>query len=49
MIPSDLLGYGDPDMPADPALYRLKTMSLHVAEMLDIEKVDRCLAVGHDW
>ncbi|KAJ5640114.1 epoxide hydrolase [Penicillium longicatenatum] len=49
VIAPDLLGYGDTDKPTDPASYRLKSMSLHMAEILDIEKVDRCLAVGHDW
>lgn len=49
VIAPDLLGYGDTDKPADPASYRLKSMSLHMAEILDIEKVQRCVAVGHDW
>lgn len=47
MVALDLLGYGDTDKPADP-VYHLKTMSLHLAEILD-KKVGRCLAVGHDW
>ncbi|KAJ6115381.1 epoxide hydrolase, partial [Penicillium sp. IBT 16267x] len=48
VVAPDLLGYGDTDKPADPS-YRMKSMSLHMAEILDIEKVERCLAVGHDW
>ncbi|KAJ5204661.1 epoxide hydrolase [Penicillium cinerascens] len=49
VIAPDLLGYGDTDKPADPTSYRLKSMSIHMAEILDIEKVQRCVAVGHDW
>lgn len=48
MVAPDLLGYGDTDKPADPVFCHLKTMSLHLAEILD-KKVGRCLAVGHDW
>ncbi|KAL5357562.1 putative epoxide hydrolase [Aspergillus floccosus] len=49
IIAPDLLGYGDTDKPTDPAAYRLKTMSGHMAEILDIEGVERAIAVGHDW
>ncbi|ORY68268.1 putative epoxide hydrolase [Pseudomassariella vexata] len=49
VIVPDLLGYGDTDKPEDVASYRLKSMSLHMAEILDIEGVPRCIAVGHDW
>ena len=49
VIAPDLLGYGDTDKPQDVACYRLKSMSLHMAEILDLEGVSRCIAVGHDW
>ena len=49
VIAPDLLGYGDTDKPQDVAFYRLKSMSLHMAEILDLEGVSRCIAVGHDW
>ncbi|KAI0533359.1 Alpha/Beta hydrolase protein [Xylaria digitata] len=49
IIAPDLLGYGDSSKPADPAAYRMKSMALHMAELLDIENVSRCVAVGHDW
>ena len=49
IIAPDLLGYGDTDKPTDLDAYRLKTMSFHMAEILDIENVERCIVVSHDW
>lgn len=49
VIVPDLLGYGDTDSPANVEAYRMKTMSQHVAEILDREGVSRCVAVSHDW
>lgn len=49
VIAPDLLGYGDTDSPDDVALYRMETMSHHMATILDRQGVARCIAVGHDW
>lgn len=49
VIAPDLLGYGDTDAPDNIASYRMVTMSLHMAEILDLEGVSSCIAVGHDW
>ena len=49
IVAPDLLGYGDTEMPADVKKYRMKTMAGHMIELLDIEKVQQCIAVGHDW
>ncbi|KAK3299658.1 putative epoxide hydrolase [Chaetomium fimeti] len=49
VIVPDLLGYGDTDAPADVDAYRMKTMTQHIAEILDREGVSRCFAVSHDW
>lgn len=49
IIAPDLLGYGDTDKPSDPSAYRQKIMAGHMVEILDIEKIDRAIAVGHDW
>ncbi|OQD80025.1 hypothetical protein PENANT_c040G02023 [Penicillium antarcticum] len=49
VIAPDLLGYGDTDKPTDQTSYRLNSMSYHMAEILDIENVERCVALGHDW
>ncbi|ERF68922.1 hypothetical protein EPUS_08082 [Endocarpon pusillum Z07020] len=49
VLAPDLLGYGDTDKPGDVGCYRMKTMAGHMIELLDIEKVQSCIAVGHDW
>jgi soluble epoxide hydrolase/lipid-phosphate phosphatase len=49
VIAPDLLGYGDTDKPSEVDAYRMKTMSAHMVELLNIENVDRAIAVGHDW
>ncbi|KAL9112409.1 MAG: hypothetical protein Q9227_003251 [Pyrenula ochraceoflavens] len=49
VIVPDLLGYGDSDRPQELAAYRMKRMASHMAELLDIEKIHRCIAVAHDW
>lgn len=49
VLAPDLLGYGDTDKPEDVEAYRMKSMSDHMVELLDIENVRRCIAVGHDW
>lgn len=49
VIAPDLLGYGDTDKPDDVASYRFKAMSKDMADILDLEGVSQCIAVGHDW
>lgn len=49
VIAPDLLGYGDTDKPADLKAYRMKSMSHHMREILDLESVTRCIVVSHDW
>ncbi|EJP66152.1 epoxide hydrolase, putative [Beauveria bassiana ARSEF 2860] len=49
VIVPDLLGFGDTDAPEDVAAYRMKTMAHHMEELLSLEEVSRCIAVGHDW
>ncbi|KAK2868013.1 hypothetical protein FQN49_003241 [Arthroderma sp. PD_2] len=49
VIAPDLLGYGDTDAPEDVGAYRLKTLTQHMADILDREGVSRCIGVGHDW
>ncbi|MCJ1396073.1 hypothetical protein MMC18_008961 [Xylographa bjoerkii] len=49
VIAPDLLGYGDTDKPSDVGAYRMKEMSRHMVELLDMENIERCIAVGHDW
>jgi soluble epoxide hydrolase / lipid-phosphate phosphatase len=49
VIVPDLLGYGDTDKPTDLNAYRMRTMCMHMAEILDCENVHRAVAVAHDW
>ena len=49
VIVPDLLGYGDTDAPQDVGAYRMKTMSRHILDLLNLEGVSRCIAIGHDW
>ncbi|KAL9121425.1 MAG: hypothetical protein Q9187_002017 [Circinaria calcarea] len=49
LIAPDLLGYGDTDKPNDVGAYRMKAMSGHMIELLDIESIQCCIAVAHDW
>lgn len=49
ILAPDLLGYGGTDKPSDPALYRMKRISGHVAELLDHEGAQNVIGIGHDW
>ena len=49
LIIPDMLGYGGTDKPVDPALYIHSAMSQDVISILDAEKVEKVVAIGHDW
>ncbi|KAG6812245.1 hypothetical protein H0H92_003785 [Tricholoma furcatifolium] len=49
LIVPDLLGYGGTDKPSDYADYRLRLMSEDVIDLLDTEKIEKVIGVGHDW
>lgn len=49
LIVPDLLGYGGTDKPSDPALYVSSVMSKDLVDILDAEKLDKVVAIGHDW
>ncbi|KAF5376024.1 hypothetical protein D9615_007726 [Tricholomella constricta] len=49
LIVPDMLGYGGTDKPTDYAQYTLSSMSQDVIDILDAEKVEKAVAVGHDW
>lgn len=49
LLVPDLLGYGGTDKPSDTASYKLSKMSADLLELLDAEKVEQVIAVGHDW
>ena len=49
IIVPDLLGYGETDKPSDPKEYNLKALSQDLMDILDNEKVQHVISVGHDW
>ncbi|KAF6810152.1 epoxide hydrolase [Colletotrichum plurivorum] len=48
VIAPDLLGYGGTSKPADHREYVWRSMSNHIAAMLDAEGVEKVVGVGHD-
>lgn len=49
IIVPDFLGYGGTDKPTDPTAYVGSGHALDVADILAGEKVDKVIAIGHDW
>ncbi|KAF7311282.1 Esterase/Lipase [Mycena kentingensis (nom. inval.)] len=49
IVAPDLLGYGGTDKPTDPKVYIGTGLAQDVVDILDAEKVESVIAVGHDW
>lgn len=49
IIIPDLLGYDGTDKPTDPAEYKWTVMLKDLIEIIDDEKVDKVISIGHDW
>lgn len=49
IVAPDMLGYGGTDKPTDPLDYRGYLMSRDLVDILDAEKAERVIAIGHDW
>ena len=49
LIVPDMLGYGGTSKPAEPEAYRSSLLTKDIIEILDAEKVDKAIAIGHDW
>ncbi|KAH8120117.1 alpha/beta-hydrolase [Phellopilus nigrolimitatus] len=45
----DLLGFGGTDKPLNPELYRMKALAGDMVDILNAEKIERAVAIGHDW
>ncbi|KAH8812689.1 epoxide hydrolase-like protein [Xylogone sp. PMI_703] len=45
----DLLGYGGSSKPSDTASYNSSGMADDLAEILDMERIDQVISIGHDW
>jgi soluble epoxide hydrolase/lipid-phosphate phosphatase len=49
IIAPDLLGYGGTSKPADAQSYNSKGMSTDLIEIIDHEKIQNIVSIGHDW
>lgn len=49
ILAPDLLGYGGTSKPADPQTYNSKGMTTDLIEIIDHEKIQNIVSVGHDW
>ena len=49
IIAPDLLGYGGTSAPEDVEDYKLLNIAGDVVDILNHEKVDKVIGVGHDW
>jgi soluble epoxide hydrolase/lipid-phosphate phosphatase len=49
IIIPDLLGYDGTDKPTDPAEYKWDAMTKDLIEIIDTEKADKFISIGHDW
>ncbi|KAL4244179.1 AB hydrolase superfamily protein [Abortiporus biennis] len=45
----DMLGYGGTAKPVDPASYEGSGIARDIIDILDAEKLDKVIAIGHDW
>ncbi|KAG5353054.1 hypothetical protein C0989_010860 [Termitomyces sp. Mn162] len=49
LIVPDMLGYGGTDKPTDAVDYKLGLIAQDLVDILDAEKINKAIAVGHDW
>lgn len=49
IIAPDCLGYGGTSKPEDMNSYKPKKLADEIVEILNHEKIDRVIGVGHDW
>lgn len=49
VIVPDMLGYGGTAKPEDPAAYVSSLITKDLVDLLDAEKIDKVIAIGHDW
>lgn len=49
IIVPDMLGFGGTDKPTDPSFYRATLIAKDIVDILNAEKIDKVIGVGHDW
>jgi pimeloyl-ACP methyl ester carboxylesterase len=48
-IVPDMLGYGSTAKPTDANEYKARLIVQDLIDILDAEKITRCVVIGHDW
>jgi soluble epoxide hydrolase/lipid-phosphate phosphatase len=49
VVAPDMLGYGGTDKPTDASLYLHTAIAQDLLDILDAEKVEKSVVIGHDW
>ncbi|KAF9260805.1 alpha/beta-hydrolase [Marasmius fiardii PR-910] len=49
LIVPDMLGYGGTAKPTDPAEYKPSLITKDIVDILDEEKIEKVVVIGHDW
>ncbi|KDQ63388.1 hypothetical protein JAAARDRAFT_44283 [Jaapia argillacea MUCL 33604] len=49
LVVPDMLGYGGTDKPTDLEEYKASLICKDLVDILDTEKVEKAVAIGHDW
>lgn len=49
VIVPDMLGYAGTDKPIDPAQYVGTGIARDLVDLLDVEGINKAVAIGHDW
>jgi pimeloyl-ACP methyl ester carboxylesterase len=49
VVAPDMLGYGGSSKPTDASLFLHTAIAQDLLDILDAEKVQNAIAVGHDW
>ena len=49
VVAPDMLGYGGSSKPTDTSLFLHTAIAQDLLDILDAEKVQNAIAVGHDW
>ena len=49
IVVPDIVGYGGTTSPSDPRAYLSTLFTKDLIDILDAEKIDKAIAIGHDW
>lgn len=49
LVVPDQLGYGGTSKPLDVESYKPSLITKDLVEILDVEGIDKVIAIGHDW